>query len=466
MSSELIWLSAVELLEGYGKGEFSPVEVTQAVLDRIDDKGEALNAFSLVDGERALAEARASEARWRKAEPQGRVDGVPTVVKDLILTEGWPTMRGSRTTDPDQPWNEDAPSVARMREHGAVFIGKTTTPEFGWKGVTDNTLTGITRNPWDVSKTPGGSSGGSSAAVAAGMSPLSYGTDGGGSIRIPAGFAGIYGIKPSFGRVPAYPMSPFGTVAHVGPMTRTVEDSALMLTVMAEPDARDWHALPFENADYTKGLADGIKGKKIAYSPALGYAEVDPEIADLVATAVASLEALGAHVEEVDPGFDDPMPIFRTIWWAGATYLLGELPDEKKALLDPGLAAVVEEGAKLSLRDFVDANQARGALGAHMRQFMEGYDFLVTPTLPIPAFDAGVLSPVDDTLGKWTNWTPFSFPFNLTQQPAASVPCGFTKAGLPAGLHIVGRMFDDASVLKASYAYEQAHEWMKARPEF
>ena len=466
MSSELIWLSAVELLEGYGKGDFSPVEVTQAVIDRIEEKDEALNAFCVVDAESALEEARASEARWQKGEPQGRVDGVPTVVKDLILTKGWPTMRGSRTTDPDQPWDEDAPSVARMREHGAVFVGKTTTPEFGWKGVTDNTLTGITRNPWDTSKTPGGSSGGSSAAVAAGMSPLSYGTDGGGSIRIPAGFTGIYGIKPSFGRVPAYPMSPFGTVAHVGPMTRTVADSALMLTVMAEPDARDWHALPYDGADYTQGLADGIEGKRIAYSPALGYAEVDPEIADLVATAVRSLEALGAHVEEVDPGFEDPMPIFRTIWWTGATYLLGELPDEKKALLDPGLAGVVEEGAKLSLRDFIDANQQRGALGAHMRRFMETYDYLVTPTLPIPAFDAGVLAPVDDTLGKWTNWTPFSFPFNLTQQPAASVPCGFTKAGLPVGLHIVGRMFDDGSVLKASYAYEQAHDWMKARPEF
>lgn len=466
MSSELIWLSAVELLEGYQKGDFSPVEVTQAVLDRIEEKDGAINAFCVVDAESALAEARASEARWQKSEPQGRVDGVPTVVKDLILTKGWPTMRGSRTTDPDQPWDEDAPSVARMREHGAVFVGKTTTPEFGWKGVTDNPLTGITRNPWDTSKTPGGSSGGSSAAVAAGMSPLSYGTDGGGSIRIPAGFTGIYGIKPSFGRVPAYPMSPFGTVAHVGPMTRTVADSALMLTVMAEPDARDWHALPYDGADYTQDLADGIKDKKIAYSPAFGYAEVDPEIADIVATAVKSLEALGAHVEEVDPGFEDPMPIFRTIWWTGAVYLLGELPDEKKALLDPDLAGVVEEGAKLTLREFVDANQQRGALGAHMRQFMETYDYLVTPTLPIPAFDAGVLAPVDDTLGKWTNWTPFSFPFNLTQQPAASVPCGFTKAGLPVGLHIVGRMFDDASVLKASYAYEQAHDWMKARPEF
>ncbi|MGI9415376.1 MAG: amidase family protein, partial [Hyphomicrobiales bacterium] len=262
MSSELIWLSAAELLTGYRTARISPVEATQAVLDRIEAKDGALNAFCLVDAERALDEARASEARWHKGAPQGLVDGVPTVVKDIILTRGWPTLRGSKTTDPNQSWDEDAPSVARMREHGAVFVGKTTTPEFGWKGVTDCPLTGITRNPWDVSKTPGGSSGGSSAAVAAGMGPLSYGTDGGGSIRIPAGFTGIYGIKPSFGRVPAYPLSPFGTVAHVGPMTRTVEDSALMLTVIAETDARDWHALPYDGVDYTQGLADGIKGLK------------------------------------------------------------------------------------------------------------------------------------------------------------------------------------------------------------
>jgi len=466
MAQDFIWMSAVELIEGYRSGAFSPVEVTQATLARIEEKDGLINAFVLVDGERALEEARASEARWKKGEPQGLVDGVPTLVKDILLTEGWPTLRGSKTVDPAGPWNDDAPAVARMREHGAVFIGKTTTPEFGWKGVTDCPLTGITRNPWDLSKTPGGSSGGSSAALAAGMGQLAFGTDGGGSIRIPAGFTGVYGIKPSFGRVPAWPLSPFGTVAHVGPMTRTVEDSALMLTVTAEPDARDWHGLPYDGRDYRDGLGDGVKGLKVAYSPALGYAHVDPEIAALVADAAKVFEDLGAHVEEVDPGFEDPMEIFRILWWAGATYLLGELPEDKKALLDPGLAAVVEEGQKLTLRDFMVANTQRGALGAHMRGFMETYDLLLTPALPIPAFEAGMLSPVDDPLGKWTHWTPFSFPFNLTQQPAASVPCGFTKAGLPAGLQVVGRMFDDAMVLRASRAYEETQSWNAEKPAF
>lgn len=466
MSEDFIWMSATQVLEGYSSGAFSPVEVTQATLDRIEDKDQLTNAFIVVDGDSALAEARASEARWQKGAPCGKVDGVPTLVKDIILTKGWPTLRGSKTVDPDQAWDEDAPAVARMREHGAVHIGKTTTPEFGWKGVTDCPVSGITRNPWDLSKTPGGSSGGSSAALAAGMGQLAFGTDGGGSIRIPAGFTGVYGIKPSFGRVPAYPLSPFGTVAHVGPMTRTVEDAALMLSVTAEPDARDWTSLPFEARDYRDGLKDGIKGLKVAYSPGLGYVDVDPEIAKLVADAVKVFEDLGAIVEQVDPGFEDPMPIFRTIWWAGATYLLGELPDEKKTLLDPGLASVVEEGAKLSLRDFMTANQQRGALGAHMRGFMQDYDLLLTPTLPIPAFEAGVLSPTDDEHGKWTNWTPFSFPFNLTQQPAASCPCGFTKSGLPAGLQIVGRMFDDATVLRASWAYEQTQNWFAEKPSF
>lgn len=466
MAEDFIWMSASQLLDGYRSKAFSPVEVTQATLDRIADKDDLTNAFTLVDGEQALDDARASEARWQKGEPQGKVDGVPTLVKDIILTRGWPTLRGSKTVDPDQPWDDDAPAVSRMREHGAVHIGKTTTPEFGWKGVTDSPVSGITRNPWDLSKTPGGSSGGSSAALAAGMGQLAFGTDGGGSIRIPAGFTGVYGIKPSFGRVPAWPLSPFGTVAHVGPMTRTVEDSALMLSVIAEPDARDWYGLPYGGEDYRDGLKDGVKGLKIAYSPGLGYITADPEIARLVEAAVKVFEELGAIVEQVDPGFEDPMPVFRTIWWAGATYLLGELPSEKKALLDPGLASVVESGQKLTMRDFMDANQKRAALGAHMRQFMENYDLLMTPTLPIPAFEAGVLSPTDDEHGKWTNWTPFSFPFNLTQQPAASCPCGFTRAGLPAGLHIVGRMFDDATVLRASWAYEQTQNWFAEKPSF
>jgi aspartyl-tRNA(Asn)/glutamyl-tRNA(Gln) amidotransferase subunit A len=463
--TDLHWKSAAKLVRGYAKKKFSPVEVANACLGQMERHEKTLNAMVEIRPEEALAAARASEKRWMKGEPQGPVDGVPALIKDLLLVRGWPTLRGSRTVDKAQAWDQDAPSVARLRECGAVFLGSTTTPEFGWKGVTDSPLTGITRNPWDPSKTPGGSSGGSSAAAAAGYAPLTLGTDGGGSIRIPAGFTGIFGLKPSFGRVPAYPLSPFGTVAHVGPMTRTVEDSALMMNVIAQPDARDWTSLPYDRADYTAKLGKRLKGLKIAFSPTLGYVDVDPEIARLVREAVKVLEELGATVEEKDPGFEDPAPMFRVLWWAGARALLGRLPAAKKRLLDPALADVVEQSRSITLDDYQDAVRERGLLGSRMRQFMEGYDLLVTPTLPIPAFEAGKLAPSEpDKTGKWVNWTPFSYPFNLTQQPAASVPCGFTAKGLPAGLHIVGRMFEDRGVLAAAHAYEQASGWHKARP--
>jgi aspartyl-tRNA(Asn)/glutamyl-tRNA(Gln) amidotransferase subunit A len=463
--TDLHWKSAAKLVKGFARKTFSPVEVAQACLAQIERHETSFNAMVQIRAEEALAAARASEKRWLKGEPQGPVDGVPTLVKDLLLVRGWPTLRGSRTVDKKQPWDNDAPSVRRLRECGVVFLGSTTTPEFGWKGVTDSPLTGITRNPWDTSKTPGGSSGGSSAAAAAGYAPFTLGTDGGGSIRIPAGFTGIFGHKPSFGRVPAWPLSPFGTVAHVGPMTRTVEDACLMMNVISQPDARDWHSLPYDGIDYTAKLGKGIKGLKIAYSPTLGYVDVDPEIAKLVRNAVKVLEELGAKVEEKDPGFADPAPCFRVLWWAGARAVLGKLPADKKRLLDPALADVVEQAKSISLDDYQDAVRERGLLGSQMRQFMEGYDLLVTPTLPIPAFEAGKLSPsAPDKTGKWVNWTPFSYPFNLTQQPAASVPCGFTAKGLPAGLHLVGRMFDDRSVLNVAHAYQRATAWHKQRP--
>lgn len=463
--TELNWKSAARLVKGYASKKFSPVEVAKACLAQIEKHDGAVNAMAGNHREEALTSAAASEARWRRGEPQGPVDGVPVLVKDLLLVRGWPTLRGSKTVDPDQAWDSDAPCVARLRECGAVLLGATTTPEFGWKGVTDSPLTGITRNPWDLGKTPGGSSGGSSAALAAGYAPLTLGTDGGGSIRIPAGFTGVFGHKPSFGRVPAWPLSPFGTVAHVGPMTRSVADAALLMNVIAQPDARDWHSLPYDAADYLRKLDRGVKGLRIAYSPRLGYVDVDPEIARLVHKAVKRLAELGAEVEEIDPGFDDPAACFRMLWWAGARSLLGKLPPEKMALLDPALADVVNQSRAISLDDYQDAVRTRGMLGIHMRKFMERYDLLVTPTLPIPAFEAGKLAPDrPDKSGKWLNWTPFSYPFNLTQQPAASVPCGFTKSGLPAGLQIVGRMFDDATVLRASFAYEQTTGWHKRQP--
>jgi aspartyl-tRNA(Asn)/glutamyl-tRNA(Gln) amidotransferase subunit A len=266
MKNDLCSLSATDLVRAYARKQLSPVEVTRAVLQRIEKLNPVLNAFCFLDFDSSVKAARHSEKRWAKGTPQGLLDGVPVSIKDLLLTRGWPTLRGSKTIDPKGPWNDDAPVVARLREHGAVLLGKTTTPEFGWKGVTDGPLTGITRNPWNPKMTPGGSSGGGAAAVASGMGPLTVGTDGGGSIRIPCAFTGLFGIKPSFGRVPAWPLSPMGTVAHVGPMTRTVTDAALMMNVLSLPDARDWHALPHDGRDYRVGLEDGVKGLRIAYS--------------------------------------------------------------------------------------------------------------------------------------------------------------------------------------------------------
>ena len=457
MQSEPHEMSAAQLAEAYRSRDLSPVEIAEACLGRIDALDATINAFCHVDHETTIAQAEQSEARWRDAAPLSPLDGVPVAVKDLLLTRGWPTRRGSLTIDPAGPWTEDAPSVARLREAGAVLIGKTTTPEFGWKGSTDSPLTGITRNPWNKSVTPGGSSGGSSAALAARFAPLALGTDGGGSIRIPASFSGCYGIKPSFGRVPAYPLSPFGTVAHVGPMSRTVRDAARLLNVISGPDARDWHSLPADGSDYTARLGEGVRGKRIAFSPRLGHVKrVVPEVENLVASAAKRFEALGAHVEQVDPDFGDPGMTFRTLWWAGAGLLLGDLPPEKKAQLDPGLQRMAEEGAAQSLKDYLKANAARGIYGSQMRQFMERFDLLLTPSVATPAFAVGQLTPLDDDGNAWMAWTPFSFPFNLTQQPAASINCGFTKAGLPVGLQIVGRMFDDAGVLAASAAYESA----------
>jgi aspartyl-tRNA(Asn)/glutamyl-tRNA(Gln) amidotransferase subunit A len=464
VANELNWLTASQLIKGYKKRKFSPVEATKAVLKQISSADKSINAMCLVDEGSALAAAKASERRWMRGKPKGALDGVPVLIKDLLLTKGWPTLRGSKTIAPEQEWNEDAPSVARLKEQGAVPIGKTTTPEFGWKGVTDSPLTGVTRNPWDLSKTPGGSSGGSAAGIAAGYGPLSLGTDGGGSIRIPAGFSGIFGLKPSFGRVPLYPLSPFGTLAHAGPMTRSVEDAAMMMNAISLPDGRDWLSLPFDKRDFVKNLKGGVKGLRIAFSPRLGTAAVEPEIARLVAKAAKSLSALGAKIEEADPGFDDPGPIFRVLWWSGVRGLAASLPKDKRRLLDPGLADVLEQSMSISLEEHLDAVKQRGALGTRMRQFMERYDLLITPSLPIPAFEAGRLQPDAELTSKWVDWTPFSYPFNLSQQPAASVPCGFTSAELPAGLQIVGKMFDDWTVLRAAHAYEQAHQWMERRP--
>lgn len=311
-----------------------PVEAAEAVLARIRRDDPELNAFCLVDEETTLDMAREAAGRWRRGATLGPLDGVPVSIKDVLLTRGWPTLRGSTTIDPAGPWDEDAPSVARLREQGAVFVGKTTTPEFAWKGVTDNPLTGVTRNPWDPSRTPGGSSGGAAAAVAAGMAPLALGTDGGGSVRIPAAFTGTFTIKPTYGRVPHYPASPFGTLAHTGPMTNTVADAALLLDVVCGADGRDWSSLPPPEVPFTEAGPDDLTGLRIAFSPDLGFARVDPEVAASVAAAAEVFTELGAKVEQADPGFGDPVEDFEVLWFAGAAKVVEHLPPEAFARLD------------------------------------------------------------------------------------------------------------------------------------
>lgn len=460
--TDLTQCTAHQLLALYRSGEASPVDTTRALLARIEKVNPHINAFTLVDEEVALQCAKASEAKWQAhrqngghSDSVGALEGVPVSIKDLILTRGWPTLRGSRTIDPQQAWEVDAPVTARLKESGAVLFAKTTTPEFGCKGETNSPATGLTRNPWHLGKTPGGSSGGTAAAVASGLGPMGVGTDGAGSVRIPAAFCGNFGLKPSFGRVPAYPLSPFGSVAHLGPHTMDVTDAALMLNVMKQADARDWTSLPPDSTDYLQGLNEGIRGLRIAYSPTLGYAKnIHPEVAAAVDKAIKVLEQLGAHVEQVDPGIEDPLEITTGLWFLGSLTVWNGLSDEQQAVTDPDFKAQALLGQQLSALEIQQLNLKRGALGSHMRQFMQKYDLLVTPAVAVPAFDIRPAGQEKMTPEAMLGWTPFSYPFNLTQQPASTIPCGLTQAGLPIGLQFVGRMFDDAMVLRASRAYE------------
>jgi aspartyl-tRNA(Asn)/glutamyl-tRNA(Gln) amidotransferase subunit A len=291
------------------------------------------------------------------------------------------------------------------------------------------------------------------------MGALHIGTDGGGSIRIPAGFTGIFGFKQSFGLVPAHPPSPFGTLAHIGPMTRTVADGALMLTVLTQPDARDWYALPPDGRDYREGLDDGVKGLRIAFAPTLAGAPVDPEVAALAAAAAKVFAGLGATVDESIPVLPDSYETFARHWFPGAANALRAFGPEQRRLMDPGLVGIAAAGAALPLLDYLAAVRDREGMGVAMNLFHRRWDLLLTPTLPIPAFTAGREVPDGDAGKRWMSWTPFTYPFNLTRQPAATVPCGLTRAGLPAGLQIVGGLYDDARVLRAARAFERARPW-------
>ncbi|GLK77710.1 amidase [Methylopila jiangsuensis] len=457
-NDDLARLSAAELGALYRAGKASPVEVLDQTLERIARLDPVVNAFALLDPEAARRDAAASEERWRRGAPLSPIDGAPATLKDLIAAKGWPTLRGSHVVDPEQAWDEDSPVTARLREAGAVLLGKTTTSEFGWTALADSPLTGLTRNPWDLSRTAGGSSGGAAASAALNLAPLNVATDGGGSTRLPAANSGAFGLKPTFGRVAGYPSAHTHTLFHVTPLTRTVADAALLLHAIARPDPRDWRALPKAPDDWLDGLDAGVAGLKIGFSPDLGYAEVDPEVAEIVARAAQAFEELGAHVEPVDLGLDDPLPVYRTLADAAVARLFANLPEGRAALADPDFRAVAERGRAIDAVTYLGAAEAREALGRRFGLLHERFHLLLTPTTAVPALPADFAT----TSGsRGVTPSPFAYPFNLTQQPAASVPAGLTRAGLPVGLQIVGPKYAEARVLTAATAFEAARPFAR-----
>lgn len=455
---DLLTLPAAELTSHYRNGTLSPVEVMDAVLHQTAKVETTVNAFVVREDDEALRElAVASEKRWLKGEPIGELDGVPLVVKDAILVRGWPNRAGSLTTSL-QPCQEDAPAPARVREAGAILLGKTTTPEFGWKGVTDSPLTGVTRNPWNTALTPGGSSGGSAAAVAAGMAHLAIGTDAAGSVRIPAAFCGLVGMKASRGRIPAYPPSAVWTLGHIGPIARTVKDAALMMDVITRPDARDWNALPEDATTYVGNLSKpfSVSGLRVAYSPTLGYAEVQPEVAAAVERVARHLSALGAQVVELVAPLPDPRMHFRTYFESALVHALSGYDEAARRQLDPGLAALVDRAGEVTREQFLDAYDFQIRLTRESRLFHQNYDVLLTPTLAVAPFATQTCAPPGYDPENWLDWSPFTIPFNLTGQPALSLPCGHTSTGLPVGAQLVGPLYSDSQLLRVAYLLEQS----------
>lgn len=460
MTADLALMPAYQLVKLYKAREASPVEAVRAALARIEAFNPQLNAFQHIDPDGALRAARASEKRWKKGGKRlSDIDGVPVTIKDMILTKGVPTRLGSLTTDADGPWPIDAPAAQRLREAGTVLLGKTTTPEYGWKGVTDSALFGATHNPWKIGRTSGGSSGGAAAAEAVGMGSLAVGTDAAGSVRIPSSFSGLFALKPTQGRVPVFPPSTQGTLSNIGPITRTVRDAALLMNVIARPDPRDSHSRPDDEENYLKGFEKGVKGLRIAYSPNLGFVErdrIDRDVAAAVDNAVKIFRTLGARVVEDSPDLAglDPRRIQNAHWQSNVAILIMSINPEKRALMDPNLLKAAEAGANLGQETVVTAIHQRRQLATIMSQFLAKYDLLITPTMAMTAFAV-------NESGAWggdgvdIGWTPFTLTFNLTRQPAATIPCGLDREGLPVGLQIVAGHARDALVLRAAAAYER-----------
>jgi Asp-tRNA(Asn)/Glu-tRNA(Gln) amidotransferase A subunit family amidase len=459
--TDICWMSAADMAKAIREKKLSPVEVVKALFERIELINPRINAYVTLTVDAALAEARRAEDAVMRGEELGPLHGVPVSIKDLVFTRGVRTTMGSKLLQDFVP-EEDAVLVTRLKDAGAIVLGKTNTPEFGLKMLTDNLVFGVTRNPWNLEMSTGGSSGGAAAAVATGLGPIASGNDGGGSIRIPSCCCGVFGIKPQLGRVPRYPIFHGAEIlTHEGPITRTVGDAALMLDVMAGPHWGDPYSIPKPETKFVDSLNGGVKGLKIAWSPDLGYAEVDPRVHAICERAAKTFAEMGAELVEANPGFANPEGYHATLYVVDHVETLSSFgPTEEIAKdVDPLTATILYVGTEIKATEYAKAMFSRQDLAVKMGKFLQTYDLLLTPTLaqlPPPADFA-------DPAG-FLKWLPFILAFSLTGQPAASVPAGWTEDGLPVGLQIVGRPYDEAAVFRAATAFEEASPWAHRKP--
>lgn len=464
MSVEFDFMSAVDMKRHIARKEISPVELAKRALAAAEETQSTLNAFSTLMPEAALAAAKSAEDAVMRGQPLGLLHGIPVSVKDLIAVAGVTYASGSKAMASNIAVS-DAPSVERLKQAGAVIIGKTTTSEFGCKPVGDNLLTGITRNAWNPEKTPGGSSAGAAASVAAGITPFALGTDGGGSIRIPCSLSGLAGIKGHFGRVPVWPASATPTLAHVGPIARSMQDAALLFSAIAGYDARDPFSVAGPVPDVMGGAQASVKGLRIAYSATFGYAKPDPSVVKVVEEAVRKLETLGCDVEQVDRIFDkDPIDLWTAEFYAGVGIKLRHFVENQRDMLDPAVADVLERALSQDMRDYYTKVFERYAFRDQVRTLFEKYDVLVSPVVPVSSLDVGVNIPAHLADRNLVSWVYYTYPFNLTGQPAGTVCAGVAGDGMPVGLHIVGRALGEYDVVRLGSAYERLQGRDRVKP--
>lgn len=469
MDSEgLCFATATDLARLIQSRALSPVELLRSVLRQVERSEQHLNAFALLTPEIALQQAREAERAAGREDQLGPLHGIPVTIKDHEAIAGLPTEFGSLTQKGKIP-DFTAPMTTRLRNAGAVILGKTTTPEFGWKGVSDGPLTGTTHNPWRPGYNAGGSSSGAAVAAAAGYGPLHQGGDGAGSIRMPAHFCGVFGLKPTYGRVPIYPPSAGDSTLHLGPITRSVADASLMLKAMAGPHPWDQTSLEAAPADYPSRLSEAFpRPPRIVFSPDLGHARVDPEVAELVLAAAKVFENdFGFAVGEVVPAWGVRGPeLARFFWPAHFAARYASLLPQWEAKMDPGFVACIRAGLAYTLADYQRMRLQKYAYTVDIHRFFEEWDFLITPSVSVAAFPVERLQPEHwpQHAWDWLGWAEFSYPFNLSGNPAASIPCGFTREGLPVGFQIVGRRFDDLGVLQLASLFEAARPWAQQRP--